>query len=141
MQPAMNEPAPQPVRWLAPAFALLGSFGFAAAWVLLAFARDTQCSWMAVFAAIDAVLLLRLARMAPGWARSALAVAATALAIVLANWGIAAAQIGKVMGLLPWESLLKLGPNYAWTLASLANKPMDVAWLLAALVFAAIAAR
>jgi hypothetical protein len=138
---AMNDPVPRPARWLAPAFALLGSFGFAAAWVLLAFARDTQCSWMAVFAAIDAVLLLRLARMAPGWARSALAVAATALAIVLANWGIAAAQIGKVMGLLPWESLLKLGPNYAWTLASLANKPMDIAWLLAALVFAAIAAR
>ena len=53
MQPAMNEPAPQPVPWLAPAFALLGSFGFAAAWVLLAFARDAQCSWMAVFAAID----------------------------------------------------------------------------------------
>ena len=138
---AMNDPAPRPARWLAPAFALLGSFGFAAAWVLLAFARDAQCSWMAVFAAIDAVLLLRLARMSPGWARSALAVAATALAIGLANWGIAAAQIGKVMGLLPWESLLKLGPTYAWTLASLANKPADIAWLLAALVLAAIAAR
>ena len=141
MQPAMNEPAPQPIRWLGPAFALLGSFGFAAAWVLLAFARDSQCSWMAVFAAIDAVLLLRLARMPSGWPRSTLAVAATALAIALANWGIAAAQIGKVLGLLPWESLVKLGPSYAWTLASLANKPADIAWLLAALVFAAIAAR
>ena len=141
MQSAMNESAPQPARWLAPFFVLIGSFGFAAAWVLLAFARDTQCSWMAVFAAVDAVLLLRLARMPPGWQRSVFAVTATALAIVLANWGIAAAQIGKVMGLLPWESLVKLGPAYAWTLASLANGPADIAWLLAALVFAAIAAR
>jgi hypothetical protein len=137
----MNHPAPPPARWLAPLFALLGSFGFAAAWVLLAFARNTQCSWMAVFAAIDAVLLLRLARMPPGWSRSALAVAATALAIALANWGIAAAQIGKVLGLLPWESLAKLGLSYAWTLASLANKPADFVWLAAALLFAAIAAR
>jgi len=141
MQPAMNESARQPVRWLAPAFALLGSFGFAAAWVLLAFARDAQCSWMAVFAAIDAVLLLRLARMPSGWTRSALAVATTALAITLANWGIAAAQIGKVLGLLPWESLVKLGPSYAWTLVSLANKPADIVWLVVALVLAAIAAR
>jgi len=138
---AMNDPAPRPARWLAPAFALLGSFGFAAAWVLLAFARSAQCSWMAVFAALDAVLLLRLARMPSGWTRSALAVATTALAIALANWGIAATQIGKVMGLLPWESLAKLGPSYAWTLVSLANKPADIAWLLAALVLAAIAAR
>lgn len=118
---------------------LLGSFGFAAAWVLLAFARNTQCSWMALLAAVDAVLLLRLARMPSGWTRVALAVCATALAIALANWGIAAAQIGKVMGLLPWESLAKLGPHYAWTLVTLANQPADLAWLAAALLLAAIA--
>jgi hypothetical protein len=87
------------------------------------------------------VLLLRLARMAPGWTRSALGVATTALAIALANWGIAAAQIGKLMGLLPWESAFKLGPQYAWTLVGLANKPADLAWLAAALLLAAIASR
>lgn len=138
---AMNDSAPRPARWFAPVLLLIGSFGFAAAWVLLAFARNAQCSWMAVLAAIDAVLLLRLARMRPGWMRSVLAVAGTALAIALANWGIAAAQIGKVMGLLPWESLAKLGPHYAWTLATLANRPADLAWLAAALLLAAIAAR
>ena len=137
----MNHPAPRPAAWFAPALLLLGSFGFAAAWVLLAFARDRQCSWMAVLAAVDAVLLLRLARVPAGWKRSASAVAATALSIALANWGIAAAQIGKVMGLLPWESLAKLGLSYAWTLATLANRPADLAWLLAALLLAAIAAR
>lgn len=137
MSPSLSRQA----RWLAPTLLLTGSFGFAAAWVLLALARDTQCSWMAVLAAIDAALLLRLARMSPSWTRSVLAMAATVLVIVLANWGIAAGQIGKVMGLLPWESLARLGPDYAWTLATLANRPADLVWLGAALVVAAIAAR
>ena len=131
-------PAP---RWIAPALLAVGSFGFAAAWVLLAFARDRQCSWMALPAAIDAALLLRLARMPGGWPRAGLAVVATALTIVLANWGIAAAQIGRSMGLLPWESMIRLGPFYAWTLANLANLPGDLLWLAAALIVAAIASR
>lgn len=139
----MNHPASRSAAaaWLAPALLLVGSSGFAAAWVLVAFARDTQSSWMALLAAIDAVLLLRLARVPSGWVRSAAAVAATGLTIALANWGIAAAQIGKALGLLPWESLTKLGPAYAWTLTTLANRPADIGWLLGALVFAAIAAR
>jgi hypothetical protein len=145
-KPAMTDthaqPAHRPTTAL-PALALvaLGSCGFAAAWVLLAFARDRQCSWMAVFAAIDAVLLLRLARMPAGWMRMLAAVVATAVSIALANWGIAAAQIGKLMGLLPWESAFKLGPQYAWTLIGLANQPADMAWLAAALLLAAIASR
>ena len=137
----MNDPTTRRSRWIAPALLVIGSFGFAAAWVLLAFARDRQCSWMAILAAIDAALLLRMARMPRGWLRVSLAVIATAATIVLANWGIAAVQIGRIMGLLPWESMAKLGPFYAWTLANLANPPVDLLWLAAALVLAAIAAR
>ena len=118
-----------------------GSVGFAAAWVLVALARDRQCSWMALPAALDAVFLLRLGRMPSGRTRILLAVAGTALTILLANWGIAAAQIGRAMGLLPWESLGKLGPFYAWTLASLANPPMDLWWLAASPVLAGLASR
>ncbi len=128
-------------RWFAPALLAVGSSGFAAAWVLLAFARDRQCSWMAILAALDAVFLLRMAKMPRGWPRAALAVGATALTIALANWGIAAAQIGRAMGLLPWESLTRLGPFYAWTLANLANPPLDLFWLAASLVLAAVASR
>ena len=128
-------------RWMAPALLAIGSFGFAAAWILLAFARDRQCSWMALPAAIDAALLLRLARMPAGWTRAGLAVTATALTIVVANWGIAAAQIGRSMGMLPWESMLRLGPFYAWTLANLANLPGDLLWLAAALIVSVIASR
>ena len=120
---------------------LAGCTGFAAAWVLVAFARDRQCSWMALLAALDAVFLLRLARMPGGTTRSLLAIGGTLLTIVLANWGIAAAQIGRSMGLLPWESLGKLGPFYAWTLANLANPPVELLWLAASLVLAAIASR
>jgi hypothetical protein len=118
-----------------------GCIGFAAAWVLVAFARDRQSSWMALLGALDAVFLLRLGRMPAGATRSLLAVGGTALTIVLANWGIAAAQIGRSMGMLPWESIGKLGPFYAWTLANLANPPVDLLWLVAALVLAAIASR
>ena len=130
-----------PSRWLAPTLVTLGSFGFAAAWVLLAFAYNRQCSWMAVLAACDAALLVRLARMAPGWRRASLAVASTAITIVLANWGIAAAQMGQVMGLLPWESMIRLGPSLAWTLASLANPPVDLLWLWLGLVLAVVISR
>jgi len=137
----MNDSAARRTPWLAPVLLVIGSFGFAAAWVLLAFARDQQCSWMAILAALDAALLLRMARMPRGWLRAMLAVIATATTIVLANWGIAAAQIGRVMGLLPWESMTKLGPFYAWTLANLANPPIDLLWLATALVLAAITAR
>jgi hypothetical protein len=120
---------------------LIGSTGIAAAWVLLAFARDQQYSWMAVVAAIDAALLLRLARMPRGWPRAGWGVAATALAIAIANWGIAAAQIGRLVGLSPWESAIRLGPSHAWTLVSLANPAPQLAWLLLALVVAFVASR
>jgi hypothetical protein len=138
---APSSPAPTPVPWLAPFLLLIGSTGFAAAWVLLAWTRDQQCSWMAVLAALDAVLLVRLARMPAGWLRATLAGAATAGSILLANWGIAAAQMGKPMGLLPWESMGKLGPSFAWVLVTQANHPADLAWLWLGLVLAVAASR
>lgn len=138
---SMPPPPKQTSRWFPLALVTVGSFGFAAAWVLLASVRNQQCSWMAVLAAIDAVLLLRMAKMSPGWARGMVAVAATAASIVLANWGIAAAQIGKAMGLLPWQALAKQGLEYSWTLSTLANGPTDLAWLAGALLLALLAGR
>lgn len=133
-----TSPVKSPAR--APVFAitlmLLGSFGIAAAWVLFALATSRQASWFAILAALDAVLLLRLGRMAPGWPRALAAVLGTALAIALANWGIAAGQMGKAMGLLPWESLTRLGPDLAWTLAALANPMPERIWLLLGLLVA-----
>lgn len=137
----MTDTAERRARWLAPALLTLGSLGCAATWILLALASDRQCSWMALLAGLDAAFLLRLAGMARGRARMFLALIGTAAAIVIANWGIAAGQIGHLLGLLPWESALKLGPNYAWTLVGMVNTPAELAWLAAGLLLAAIAAR
>lgn len=126
---------------MALALLLLGVAGFAAAWIALGMLSDRQSSWMAPLAALDAALLLRLGGMPPGWRRAAWAVAATVATVMLANWGIAAAQLGVSLGLLPLDSALKLGPHLAWTLAQLANGPADLAWIALALVLAVVASR
>lgn len=134
--------AGRPLSPLSLGLLLLASAGIAAAWALLALVTGRQCSWMALAAAIDAVVVLRLARVRPGMARAGAALTSTALATALANWWIAAGEIGRSLGLMPWDSSLRLGPDYAWTLATLANNhPADLAWLAAALLAAAIAGR
>ena len=120
---------------------LLASLGVAAAWVLVAMALDSQASWMALVAAVDAALIVRLARLRPGATRALCGVLATGLAILAANWGIVAAWLGGNLGLLPWESMLKLGPEFGWLLMRLGNGGTDLAWLLAGLVVAAFASR
>ncbi|MDH5822141.1 hypothetical protein QFW77_03945 [Luteimonas sp. RD2P54] len=127
--------------WFATVLLVLGSAGCAALWIMLAAATARQSSWMAVVAALDAALLLRMARVSPGAARALWGVLATAAAIVLANWFIAAAQLGRMFGLLPWDSALKLGAGHAWNLAQLANDPVELAWLGAGLAVAAVASR
>ncbi len=126
---------------LPPLLLALGVAVFTAAWILLAAATGRQSSWMALLAAADAALLLRLGGVAPGFRRAAWAVGATATTIVLANWGIVAAGIGRLVGLGPLDSALKLGSGLAWTVAQLVNGPVDVALLLASLAVAAFAGR
>ena len=126
---------------LAPLLLALGVAVVATAWILLASATGRQSSWMALLAAADAAFLLRIGGMAPGLRRAAWAVGATALTIVLANWGIVAAGIGRLVGLAPLDSASKLGTGLAWTVVQLANGPIDVVLLLVALGVAALAAR
>lgn len=126
---------------LAAALLLLGSAGIAAVWALLALAWNTQAAWMAVVVAVDALLVLHLARVRRGVLRVALAAGFTALAIALANWWIAGAQIGRMFGLLPWEAIPRTGLHYAWTLSGMANGPMELTWYALALLLALLAAR
>ena len=120
---------------------VLGCLGFAAAWVLLARFLQTQVSWLAPLAALDVAWMLHLGRVRPGWPRITLAVVSTLAIIVLANWGIAATEIGRSMGLLPWESALRLGPSYARELIQLANTRLDLAWYAVGLALAGVLAR
>ena len=118
-----------------------GVLGADAVWVALAVATGTPCSWMALLAALDVVLLLRLTGVAPGSARVLAAVAATALAAALAQWLIVATQLGIVLGLQPIDSALRLGPVLARELMRLSLDRGDLAWLLASLPVAALLAR
>ena len=126
---------------LAAALLTLVSLGVAAVWVLLSMRLDSQCSWMAVVAAADAALVVRLLRMRPGALRMLLGVLATLVAILAANWLIVASWLGRHMGLLPWESMVKLGPEFGSLLVRLSNSPADLAWMAAALLVAALASR
>jgi hypothetical protein len=129
---------PSPLRVLLP---VLGCLGFAAAWILMARLLESQASWLAPLAALDVAWMLRLGRIPPGRVRTAAALAATVLVIALANWGIAATETGRSMGLLPWESALRLGPDYAWELIQLANTGMDIAWYAVGLALSLVFAR
>jgi hypothetical protein len=136
-------PSPFPVRTALSALLLLAlsSLGFAAAWVLLAAWTGRGCSAMAVFAGLDMALMLRMARVRPGTRRAATAVLATAFTIFLACWGIAAARIGGPLGLMPWESLLRMGTEFGWLLVRLGTTAGDLAWFAAGLLAALLASR
>ena len=135
-----TSPTPR-ARWLAPLLLLLGSVFFTLIWIMLALFLGRTCGWMAVLGAVDAFVILHFAGMRPGWKRAAWALLATLGMIALANWGIAATQMGMSMGLNPLDSAMKLGLGHAWTLLGLANHTIDLVWMGVALVVAAIAAR
>ncbi|MCC7097612.1 MAG: hypothetical protein IT472_10575 [Thermomonas sp.] len=128
--------APPTVRWHAWALLLLGATGFAAAWVLLALRFDNQLAWMALLGAFDLAVLQRLVNWPRGLHRGLTAVLTTAAVIVLANFLIAAGQIGQDFGLRPLESALRMGASYAWLLVSMANTRTDLLWYGASLVLA-----
>ncbi len=130
--------APRPRTTTAVLLLLIGGMGFAAAWVLAAGRLETHAAWLAPLAAVDAAWMLHLGRMPAGAKRAVLAVVGTLATILLANWGIAAMEMGRSMGLLPWESALRLGSSYAWELIQLANNAVELAWYALSVFVAAI---
>jgi hypothetical protein len=128
--------------WLLPIAALAaGILGTDAVWVAVAVTSGRPCSWIAPIAALDLVLLLRLTAAPAGAARVLAAVAATALAVALAQWLIVATQMGITLGLQPVESALRLGPVLAWQFWELSLDRADLAWMLASLPLAALLAQ
>lgn len=119
----------------------LGTFGFAAFWTLAAVSLDRQLAWLAVLGALDIAWMLRLGGWRPGWGRAVLGLAATALIVLVANWGIVAGQLGGPFGLDLATSAAKLGPHLFWTLFNLANTGPELAWIGLGLVVAAVASR
>lgn len=128
--------ASRTVHWLWPLLLLLGSITLSIAWVLVALATGKQAGWMAIVAGLEAAWMLRLGTLRSGKARIAIAIMATLLIALAANWGIVAAYLGSSLGLTPWQSALKLGPHLAWTMFGLANGIAELFWLLLGVVAA-----
>ena len=112
-----SPPAPRRATWWLPAFALAaGVAGMGALWLAASLWLGGFVGWMAGVAAVDMALMLRLAGAPAGRLRAALAVAGTVAATGLAAWLVAGAEMGRLVGLAPWESAQRLGPVLAWEL-------------------------
>ena len=106
-----------------------GLLGVATIWVTLALWVDSACGWMALVAAVDFALLLRLVRAPAGPARMLQAALATVATCAVSAWLIAAGQIGSMLGLYPLESALRMGPVLGWELTRMGFTPWDWACL------------
>ncbi|WP_045726860.1 hypothetical protein [Xanthomonas sp. GPE 39] len=126
--PPSSTPA-RPAHWLWPLLLGLGCFTALIAWLVAALSLGHQAGWMAVLVALEIAWMLRAGTLPGGTLRAAVAVIATVLVIVAANWGIASAQMGAALGLNVWDSSLRMGAQFAWTLTVLANRPGDLLWL------------
>jgi hypothetical protein len=117
---------------------MVGVLGMTAAWVAVAVLSERPCSWLALVAAVDMALLLRLTNAPGGALRVVAAVIATALAVALSQWLIVATHLGFVLGLEPVASSLRLGPALAWQMTKLSMSAVDWVLLASSLPLAAI---
>lgn len=92
---------------------LLVIAGMAAVWGGFGLFWRKPCGWMALVAALDAAVLLRLAGFPAGSARARIALLATALAILAGGYVVAAVCIGVGFGTLPHEAIWRIGPELA----------------------------
>ncbi len=115
--------------------------GLSAVWAGAAALSGGNAAWMAVVAALDSALLLRLAGHPPGRRRAALGLLITAITVACSAVLVATAKIGMVMGMKPMAALgrisaemvpLWLGAQVGW---------LDALWVGAGLLIAWFSAR
>ncbi|KFN47831.1 hypothetical protein [Arenimonas metalli] len=124
-------------HWLLPLLALaVGILGMVAVWLAAYLHFRTPSGWLALVAALDIALMLRLAAAPAGRLRAGLAVAGTAAAIALGYWMMAATEMGLLLGLTPLESSQRLGPVLFGELLRHTTSGWDIAWALLALPLA-----
>jgi hypothetical protein len=104
-----------------------------ALWLAIYLQFRTPNGWLALLAAADMALMLRLAAAPAGRLRAALALAGTAAATLLSYWMMAATQMGLLLGLSPLESSQRLGPVLFGELVRYHASGWDLAWALLAL--------
>lgn len=133
-----QKPAP---RGLALTACVVAVIGVAAVWGGLSLLFPGPCAWMAVVAALDAALLLRLALWPPGPQRAAVAIAVTLATVAVAGYFVATAQIGRAIGLRPFEALPRMSAELALLYAQSNTGWAELLWVAAALVLAWRSAR
>jgi len=114
----------------------VGILGLAAGWTGAALVTRSQSGWIALVAAVDAAIMLRLAGFPAGRLRALISVLMTLAAIALANYLIVAARLGTRLGIEPAESARLLSVEMAWVLAGYANSGWDLAFIAISAVLA-----
>lgn len=112
---------------------VLVALGMAALWGGVGLLRGGTCGWMALVAAFDAAVLLRLAGIRSGRQRAWVAVMITLAAVLAGAFTVAALRIGVAFGSPPHEALWRIEPSLAMTWWRLNLGPWDVVCLLASL--------
>ena len=120
---------------------VLATLGVAAIWGGLALFFAATCAWMAPVAALDVVVLLRLAGLPGGRQRLVASLLITACAIVAGGFTVAALRIGAAFGTLPHHALYQIGPELAATWWQMNISGWDVALILTALPLAWVLGR
>lgn len=110
--------------------------GLAALWSGLSLALRSPCSWMALVAALDSALLLRLAGLPHGRMRALISLGGTVLSIALGLYAVASTRIGALLGSPPHEALQLTGVELALSWWRLNFSPWDGLWALLALPLA-----
>jgi hypothetical protein len=124
------------VRVLATLSGLAAVAGVAAIWSGLTVLRGDPCGWMAIVAALDAALLLRLASFPPGRERAAFAVAITLATVAAAAFLFATAHVGLLLGMRPSESVWKMSVGLARLYVQANTGWVELAWVAAAVAIA-----
>ncbi len=114
----MPDPKLPAIRWF---LFMVMAIAFAAAWTVAFSAVQRPLPWLALLAALDSIIALRVLGLPRGW-RGALAGGLfVVIAIALASVGMAALSIGGPTGFGLVESLSRLSPALAWDLIRLAT--------------------
>ncbi len=136
---SITTPARRPslaVRLIAVVSGIAAVAGVAAIWSGLTVMLRSPCAWMAVIAALDAALLLRLASFPKCHERGWFAVAITAATVLAAGFLYATAHIGLMLGMRPSESVWKMSVGLAQLFVNANTGWVEYAWVAAALAIA-----
>lgn len=130
-----------PSRLLLATLAVTITLGLSAAWTAVAVITGSLAAWMALVAAVDAAVLLRIAGHRPGMARAATGLSITLATIACSAVLVAAARIGQELGMRPVAALDRISAEMVpmWLAAQLG--PTDLAWLAAGAVLAFLGSR